>query len=235
MYSEHFNTFIANREALAAEGELDDANDDDEDEDDDDVDDNGDADEDDEEGGGDKRVLSYAPNGLPQYSQKHPDPVEKKSVMEIEREIEKEIIRERKRWGKPEKTKKERAALKKRKREKAEEPVKKRRKKAAEVDENGEKRPRKKRVWVRKEKDAPKGPLNAYVHFYNFIRGQILSQAPDLATGEGSIEVTRLAGSRWKELTPDEKLPYLAAARKDKERFNKEMASYNAKKAKIAK
>ena len=44
--------------------------------------------------------------------------------------------------------------------------------------------------------------------------------------GLGVTEVAKILGARWKELMPDDKLPFEEIARKDKERYNREMQHY---------
>mmetsp|Transcript_93527 Transcript_93527/g.183354 ORF Transcript_93527/g.183354 Transcript_93527/m.183354 type:complete len:89 (-) Transcript_93527:113-379(-) len=57
-------------------------------------------------------------------------------------------------------------------------------------------------------------------------RASVLAENP----GMPPTEVSKALGARWKEFTADQKAPYEALARADKERFNKEMAEYKKKK-----
>lgn len=76
----------------------------------------------------------------------------------------------------------------------------------------------------KKDENAPKRALSAYMFFANANREQIRTDNPDISFGE----VGRLLGQKWKELSDSEKAPYEAKAAADKKRYEDEKAAYNA-------
>ncbi|KAJ9520912.1 hypothetical protein QJQ45_014103 [Haematococcus lacustris] len=90
---------------------------------------------------------------------------------------------------------------------------------AAGGGEEGAKKPRKK-----KDPNAPKGALSAFMYFSNANRDKIKAQHPGVKFGE----VGKLLGERWKTVSPSEKAVHEAAAKQDKERYQREMAAYKA-------
>lgn len=81
----------------------------------------------------------------------------------------------------------------------------------------------KKRV-TRKKKDpnAPKRSLSAYMFFANENRDIVRAENPGIAFGE----VGKLLGLKWKALSAEEKGPYETKAANDKKRYEKEKAEY---------
>jgi len=75
----------------------------------------------------------------------------------------------------------------------------------------------------KKDENAPKRALSAYMFFANANREQIRTDNPDISFGE----VGRMLGQKWKELTDSEKAPYEAKAAADKKRYEDEKAAYN--------
>lgn len=76
-----------------------------------------------------------------------------------------------------------------------------------------------------KDKDAPKKPRNAYMIFMHKNREEIKSQHPELATNR---ELTRLIGDMWKNMSQEEKEPYLELSKQEKidyESINQDVAS----------
>ncbi|KAL6756819.1 hypothetical protein V8C86DRAFT_1789455 [Haematococcus lacustris] len=91
--------------------------------------------------------------------------------------------------------------------------------KAREAESEEAKKPRKK-----KDPNAPKGALSAFMYFSNANRDKIKAQHPGVKFGE----VGKLLGERWKTVSPSEKAVHEAAAKQDKERYQREMAAYKA-------
>ncbi|ODV81707.1 Non-histone chromosomal protein 6 [Suhomyces tanzawaensis NRRL Y-17324] len=81
-----------------------------------------------------------------------------------------------------------------------------------------------KRKTTRKKKDpdAPKRSLSAYMFFANETRDIVRAENPGVSFGQ----VGKLLGERWKKLTADEKVPYETKADADKKRYEKEKAEY---------
>ncbi|KAF9480627.1 HMG-box, partial [Pholiota conissans] len=79
---------------------------------------------------------------------------------------------------------------------------------------------------AKKDPNAPKRALSAYMFFSQDWRERIKNENPDAGFGE----VGKLLGAKWKELDEDEKKPYIDQAAKDKERADEEKAAYDNKK-----
>ncbi|KAK6454814.1 Non-histone chromosomal protein 6 [Scheffersomyces xylosifermentans] len=81
-----------------------------------------------------------------------------------------------------------------------------------------------KRKATRKKKDpdAPKRSLSAYMFFANENRDIVRAENPGISFGQ----VGKLLGEKWKALTGDEKVPYETKADADKKRYEKEKAEY---------
>ncbi|KAL5052880.1 hypothetical protein RYX36_033562 [Vicia faba] len=78
----------------------------------------------------------------------------------------------------------------------------------------------------KKEKDPlkPKQPLSAYFLFTNDRRAAIL------ADNKGVLEVSKITGEEWKNMTEEQKRPYEEVAKKNKEKYALEMEAYKQKK-----
>ncbi|KAI6101052.1 high mobility group box domain-containing protein [Pisolithus croceorrhizus] len=72
-----------------------------------------------------------------------------------------------------------------------------------------------------KAKGGPKRALSAYMFFSQDWRERIKTENPDAGFGE----VGKLLGAKWKELSDDERKPYIDMAAKDKARAEEEKAS----------
>ncbi|OQR96748.1 hypothetical protein ACHHYP_13653 [Achlya hypogyna] len=75
-----------------------------------------------------------------------------------------------------------------------------------------------------------KGPLvskpqSAYFHFLAAKRGEVKADNPGAAIGA----IQKILGTKWKELTSEEKEPYIQLALDDKERYAKEKAELLAR------
>jgi len=91
--------------------------------------------------------------------------------------------------------------------------------KAVEKAEKAKGRPAK----AKKDKNAPKRALSAYMFFSQDWRERIKTENPDAGFGE----VGKLLGAKWKELDEEEKKPYIEQAAKDKTRAEEEKAAYD--------
>jgi len=80
---------------------------------------------------------------------------------------------------------------------------------------------RKKRA--KKDPNAPKRGLSAYMFFAQETRDSVRDNNPDISFGQ----IGKILGERWKNMTKEEKVPYEAKANKDKERYEAEKRAYN--------
>ncbi|KAG1699136.1 hypothetical protein DVH05_014053 [Phytophthora capsici] len=78
-------------------------------------------------------------------------------------------------------------------------------------------KPRKK-----KDKNAPKRALSAFMFFSNDIRETVKKEMPELAFLEISSEI----GRRWKQISEEERRPYDELAAADKRRYQEEKEDY---------
>jgi len=76
----------------------------------------------------------------------------------------------------------------------------------------------------KKDPNAPKRGLSAYMFFANEQRENVREENPGIAFGQ----VGRVLGERWKALSASQREPYEAKAKADKERYDAEKASYAA-------
>ncbi|KIP01338.1 hypothetical protein PHLGIDRAFT_113118 [Phlebiopsis gigantea 11061_1 CR5-6] len=79
---------------------------------------------------------------------------------------------------------------------------------------------------AKKDKNAPKRALSAYMFFSQDWRERVKAENPDAGFGE----IGKLLGTKWKELNEEEKKPYVQQAEKDRERADKEKKDYDKKK-----
>ena len=87
--------------------------------------------------------------------------------------------------------------------------------------------PKAKKPRKKKDKDAPKKGLSAFMFFSNDKREQVKADNPGIAF----TDVARKMGELWKAATPEDKKPYEAKAEEDKGRYALEMEAYRKKKA----
>ncbi|KAL6939669.1 Non-histone chromosomal protein 6 [Hanseniaspora osmophila] len=87
----------------------------------------------------------------------------------------------------------------------------------------------KRKAGTRKKKDpnAPKRALSAYMFFANENRDIVRAENPGISFGQ----VGKMLGEKWKQLSEDEKAPYDAKAGADKKRYESEKQLYLATKA----
>lgn len=81
---------------------------------------------------------------------------------------------------------------------------------------------KKKATRKKKDPNAPKRSLSAYMFFANENRDIVRAENPGITFGE----VGRMLGDKWKALTDEEKEPYNSKAAVDKKRYEKEKAEY---------
>jgi len=82
------------------------------------------------------------------------------------------------------------------------------------------KKPAKKRA--KKDPNAPKNPTTAYMYYSKQKRTELKEKNKNIQFGELSRQISQ----SWKELTDDDKKPFVKLHAIDKERFQKEMQNY---------
>jgi len=82
---------------------------------------------------------------------------------------------------------------------------------------------------TKKDKDAPKGPKNAYLFFMQDVRQRRQEQYPD----KDPKEIMKLIGVEWNSLKENKKKKYEDLAEEDKQRYNREKKAYDRKKKKM--
>jgi len=90
--------------------------------------------------------------------------------------------------------------------------------KKAKVDEKD-----KKPAETKKDPNAPKRPVTAYICFNQAARAKLKEENPELSFGE----LGKLVGQKYKELAPEEKAKYDEKVSADKKRYEREMAEYS--------
>ncbi|MCJ1310253.1 High mobility group [Agyrium rufum] len=76
----------------------------------------------------------------------------------------------------------------------------------------------------KKDPNAPKRGLSAYMFFANEQRENVRRDNPGISFGG----VGKVLGEQWKNLTPKDREPYENKAKVDKARYESEKASYAA-------
>ncbi|KAJ3064077.1 hypothetical protein BCR33DRAFT_761755 [Rhizoclosmatium globosum] len=77
---------------------------------------------------------------------------------------------------------------------------------------------------AKKDPNAPKKALSAYLLFANDNRARVKEENPDATFGT----MGKILGAEWKEASEAVKQKYVALQEKDKERYAKAMANYEA-------
>ncbi|KUI60451.1 Non-histone chromosomal protein 6 [Cytospora mali] len=77
---------------------------------------------------------------------------------------------------------------------------------------------------TKKDPNAPKRGLSAYMFFANEQRQSVRDDNPDVTFGQ----VGKILGERWKALNEKQRAPYDAKAAADKKRYEDEKQAYNA-------
>ncbi|SCZ94441.1 BZ3500_MvSof-1268-A1-R1_Chr12-2g03901 [Microbotryum saponariae] len=78
---------------------------------------------------------------------------------------------------------------------------------------------------AKKDPNAPKRPLSAYMYFSQENRNTVKDDNPDASFGD----LGKLLGAKWKDMSDDQKKPYNKKADDDKTRYEREKASYDAR------
>ncbi|CAM9249195.1 unnamed protein product [Ectocarpus fasciculatus] len=87
--------------------------------------------------------------------------------------------------------------------------------------------PVKRKRKAKKDPNKPKGASSAFMQFSQKERAVVKEENPDMKV----TEISKVLGARWREMDDNDKAPFQKKADKDKARYQKEMAAYNAKKA----
>ncbi|CAO3646411.1 unnamed protein product [Mucor fragilis] len=74
----------------------------------------------------------------------------------------------------------------------------------------------------RKDPNAPKQPPSNFFLFSNSIREQVDKQHPEASFSEKS----KIYGARWRKLSEEQKKPFTELAKKEREKYLKEVAAY---------
>lgn len=97
-----------------------------------------------------------------------------------------------------------------------------------ELPETATKKPRKgasKSKSKSKDPSAPKKVSNPYMCFLKANRSKLQEQNPDF----GATQMFALVGETWREMTAEQKYPYILQSEKDKLRYNEQMQEYEEK------
>ncbi|KAH6646689.1 nucleosome binding protein [Truncatella angustata] len=79
-------------------------------------------------------------------------------------------------------------------------------------------------VKAKRDPNAPKRGLSAYMFFANEQRENVRDENPGISFGQ----VGKILGERWKALNDKQRTPYEAKAAADKKRYEDEKAAYQA-------
>ncbi|KAG4302971.1 hypothetical protein PCANB_000731 [Pneumocystis canis] len=90
------------------------------------------------------------------------------------------------------------------------------------VKSRGVKKPTKKRM--KKDPNAPKRGMSAYMFFAQENRELVKTENPDASFGQ----IGKILGELWKNLSSKDKQPYENRAKKDKERFETEKSQWRS-------
>ncbi|CAJ2513131.1 Uu.00g012500.m01.CDS01 [Anthostomella pinea] len=77
---------------------------------------------------------------------------------------------------------------------------------------------------AKKDPNAPKRGLSAYMFFANEQRENVRDENPGISFGQ----VGKILGERWKALNDKQRTPYEAKAATDKKRYEDEKQAYQA-------
>ncbi|KAG0268619.1 Non-histone chromosomal protein 6 [Actinomortierella ambigua] len=87
--------------------------------------------------------------------------------------------------------------------------------------------PAKRKRRAKKDANAPKNPLSAYLLFCEEWREKVRADNPDASFGE----IGKKLGQLWRSYSDEQKAPFIAKHEKAKEKYNQEKAAYDAQKA----
>jgi len=79
---------------------------------------------------------------------------------------------------------------------------------------------------AKKDPNAPKRGQSSFMVFSNAVRSKVKEENPEASFGQ----LGKLIGEKFKALSSEERAKYDALAKKDKQRYEKEMTAYQAKK-----
>lgn len=77
----------------------------------------------------------------------------------------------------------------------------------------------------KKDRNAPKRAFNAYLFFVRDQRDELRRQNPEASM----VQITKIAGEKWKQMSEAEKAPYMKQGEEDKARYLREMKEYEAR------
>ncbi|KAJ5674193.1 non-histone chromosomal protein 6 [Penicillium macrosclerotiorum] len=83
----------------------------------------------------------------------------------------------------------------------------------------------KKATRRKKDPNAPKRGLSAYMFFANDTRDKVREENPGISFGQ----VGKMLGDKWKALSDTERKPFEEKAVADKKRYEEEKAAYQAR------
>ncbi|KAM1600925.1 uncharacterized protein LOC126610219 isoform X1 [Malus sylvestris] len=81
---------------------------------------------------------------------------------------------------------------------------------------------KKKKQKKKKDPNAPKRAMSGFMFFSNMERDNVKRENPGIAF----TDVGRVLGEKWRKMSAEEKEPYEAKARQDKERYKDEISGY---------
>ncbi|KAG0360477.1 Non-histone chromosomal protein 6 [Podila minutissima] len=87
--------------------------------------------------------------------------------------------------------------------------------------------PKKKKRRAKKDPNAPKNPLSAYLLFCEEWREKVRAEHPDASFGT----IGKLLGEQWRSYSDEKKAPYNKKHEAGKAKYAVEKAAYDAKKA----
>ncbi|KAI8908403.1 high mobility group box domain-containing protein [Gorgonomyces haynaldii] len=83
----------------------------------------------------------------------------------------------------------------------------------------------KKRTRAPKDKNAPKHPMSAFLFYLAKVRPQYTEKYPGSPVGP----ISKLISAAWKQLTDEERQPFIDMSQKDKDRYARELREYYSK------
>ncbi|KAH7441686.1 hypothetical protein KP509_03G049000 [Ceratopteris richardii] len=93
-------------------------------------------------------------------------------------------------------------------------------------EQKARKRQAKKERKAKMDPNKPKRPPTAFFIYLEEFRKAFKEEHPDV---KGVAVVGKACGDKWKEMTDDEKAPYVAKANQKREEYEKALSSYNQK------
>eukprot|EP01023_Acetabularia_acetabulum_P027345 TRINITY_DN2588_c0_g1_i1.p4 TRINITY_DN2588_c0_g1~~TRINITY_DN2588_c0_g1_i1.p4 ORF type:complete len:117 (-),score=33.11 TRINITY_DN2588_c0_g1_i1:238-588(-) len=82
--------------------------------------------------------------------------------------------------------------------------------------------PKERKQRARKDPDAPKKPMGAYMWFSKVKREEVKIKHPNKKV----TDIGRILGEMWRNLTDDEKKEFQLMAEDDKKRYEKDIEEY---------